>query len=59
MGSKHNYRRPYCEVCGAQGGCYTPDGWRTCLKHFDSLKPEHRLFDYVSGGPFGPPELIS
>lgn len=55
MGSKHDYRRPYCEICGAQGGCYTPDGWRTCSAHLRAQKPEHPLFDYVTGEPI-PPE---
>jgi hypothetical protein len=57
--NRYNYGRPFCELCGSDGGCVTPDGWSTCIDHFDTDKPASPLFDRRSGDPIGPPELIS
>jgi hypothetical protein len=59
MSSRYDYWRPRCEACDEEGGCVTSDGWRTCLAHFASEMPAHRLFDRRTGDPIGPPERIS
>lgn len=49
MRNKHDYKRPFCEICGKTGGWYTQDGWRTCEAHFETPKPELPAYDSVTG----------
>ena len=53
--NRYGNSRLFCEVCGAQGGCITPDQWSTCIDHFDVDKPTHPLFDRRAGEPIEPP----
>ena len=54
MRSKYAYRRPFCEVCGTIGPNVSRDGWWTCFEHFDAPKPDHPMFDSVTGEPIDP-----
>jgi hypothetical protein len=52
--NRYHYGRPFCELCGSDGGCVTPDGWSTCIDHFDVEKPTHPLFERRTGEPIDP-----
>ena len=54
MRSKYAYRRPFCEVCGTIVPNVSRDGWWTCFEHFDAPKPDHPMFDSVTGEPIDP-----
>jgi hypothetical protein len=51
MGKWKSIKSTYCEVCGALGGGVTREGWGTCGDCYDVPKPDHPLFDRVTGEP--------
>lgn len=49
--NRYHYGRPFCEICGSDGGCITPEGWSTCIDHFDVEKPSRPMFDRRTSDP--------
>ena len=58
MTNKFDYKRPYCEVCGAIGPNVSVEGWNTCEEHFREDKPSEPVFDWQTGDSLIPSTIF-